>query len=471
MNYYHQPSAIPSTKTTARAVDATAPLPRVTRRTALAALASATGLLANVAPLAASPEIPGPEPKGPIAIVEATVHPVSRPAIERGTVLIDKGRILAIGDKVALPAGVQKIDATGKHVYPSLFDAHSNMGLVEINSVRATVDDSETGPINPNVQAVVAVNPDSEQIPVTRSNGILLTLTAPTGGILSGRSAVIQLDGWTWEDMTLRGDVALHIQWPEMSPAMMWGGASPPREQMDARDRALDELRRAFETAAAYRTARQAPNNRQGLDARWEAMIPVLEGKLPVIVHADELHQLQAAIALAERWKLKLIIQGGYDAPRVATLLRERKIPVIVAGTYRLPMRKTDDYDASYTVPARLAQAGVTYCIASTGRFGASQVRNLPYHAGNAVAYGLSADEALKAITLYPAQILGVADRVGSLDVGKDATLFVCDGDPLETPTKVEAAFVQGRAVELNDRHKRLWRKYEEKYRRQKEQP
>lgn len=440
------------------------PLP--TRRSALAALAGGAMTLAWSSRLSASPEIPGATPKGPVAIVGGTVHPVSGRPIERGTVLFERGRITAVGDKVPLPAGTTKVDANGKHVYPGLFDALSNMGLVEINSVRATVDEAETGPINPNVQAIVAVNPDSEQIPVTRSNGVLLTLTAPSGGIITGRSAVIQLDGWTWEDMTVRGDIAVHLHWPEMTPAAGWQGASPAREQMDARDRAMDELRRAFENAAAYRTARQAPGSTQSIDARWEAMIPVLEGRVPVIIHADELQQIQAAVAFADKWKLKTVLYGGYDAPRVASLLRDRKIPVIVSGTYRLPLRKTDDYDASYTVPARLRAAGVTFCIASTGRFGASQVRNLPYHAGNAVAYGLAADEALKAITLYPAQILGVADRVGSLEPGKDATLFVCDGDPLETPTQVESAYVQGRAVELNDRHKRLWRKYEEKYRR-----
>jgi len=437
-----------------------------TRRTALAALAGGVLSLGWSSRLQASPEIPGAAPKGPVAIIGGTVHPVSGKSIERGTVLFERGRITAVGDKVPVPAGALKVDASGKHVYPGLFDALTNMGLVEINSVRATIDEAETGSINPNVQAVVAVNPDSEQIPVTRSNGVLLTLTAPSGGIITGRSAVIQLDGWTWEDMTVRGDVAVHLHWPEMNPAAGWLGANPAREQMDARDRALDELRRAFETATAYRTARLAPNSRQAIDARWEAMIPVLDGRIPVVIHADELQQIQAAVAFAERWKLNIVLFGGYDAPRVANMLRDRKIPVIVAGTYRLPLRKTDDYDASYTVPARLRAAGVTYCIASTGRFGASQVRNLPYHAGNAVAYGLAADEALKAITLYPAQILGVADRVGSLEPGKDATLFISDGDPLETPTLVEAAFVQGRAVELNDRHKRLWRKYDEKYRR-----
>lgn len=441
------------------------------RRAFLTSVAVGGASLAVAGRLQAAPEIPGKDPKAPVALVGGTVHPVSGPAIPRAVVLFAQGKIVAVGDKVQLPAGTLKIDVAGKHVYPGLFDALTNMGLIEINSVRATVDDAETGSINPNVRAIVAVNPDSEQIPVTRANGVLLALTAPAGGILTGRSSVIQLDGWTWEDMTVREDVALHVHWPDMHPGTSTGAGGPARETSDPRERALDELRRAFETAAAYRQSRQAPDSRQALDARWESLVPVLEGRRPVVIHADELLQIQAAVAFVDRWKLKAILYGGYDAPRVAGLLRERKIPVIVAGTYRVPLRKTDDYDAAYTVPARLREAGVTFCIGSTGRFGASQVRNLPYHAANASAYGLAPEEALKAITLYPAQILGVADRVGSLEVGKDATLFVCDGDPLETPTKVEQAFVQGREVELNDRHKRLWRKYEEKYRRTKEMP
>jgi imidazolonepropionase-like amidohydrolase len=186
-----------------------------------------------------------------------------------------------------------------------------------------------------------------------------------------------------------------------------------------------------------------------------------------VIVHADEVRQITAAVAFADEEKLKLIIAGGYDAPKCAALLKEHDIPVIVGGTYRLPRRRADGYDTAYALPADLHAAGIRYCISSSGRFGASNVRNLPYHAAAAIGFGLPEDEALKSITLYPAQILGVADRVGSLEVGKDATMFIADGDPLETPTQVDAAWIGGRKVELNDRHKRLYRKYEEKYRQQ----
>ena len=439
-------------------------LKRLAAAVAAASLFAALAI-ACVTPAHATPEAPGEAQKQPIALVGGTIHPVSGPSIVEGVVLIEKGRITAIGKDVPLPAGTQKFDVKGKHIFPSLIDAHSNMGLVEINSVKATVDDSETGSINPNVRAIVAVNPDSEIIPTTRSNGVLLTLTAPSGGILAGRSAVIQLDGWTWEDLTLRDNVALHLNWPNMSPTGEWLGGAPGGEQASARDRALDELKRAFEQARAYAKARRAPGSRQSIDVRWESMLDVLDGKIPVMIHADEIHQIQAAVAFGVDNKLKMMLHGGYDAPRCAALLKQHNVPVIVAGTYRLPMRKSDDFDASYTVPERLRAAGIKYCIASAGRFGASNVRNLPYQAATAAAYGLPVDEALKSVTLYPAEILGIADRVGSLEVGKDATLFIADGHPLETETLVEAAFVQGRKVELNDRHKRLWKKYEEKQR------
>lgn len=392
----------------------------------------------------ANPEIPGAPQAKPVALTNATIHPVSGPAIEGGTLVFDGGKIAAIGKDIKPPENAEAIDLAGKHVYPALFDAMTDLGLVEINSIRATIDNHETGPLNPNVRAIVAVNPDSEIIPVTRSNGVLLALTAPGESLVAGRSAVIQLDGWTWEEMALKADVALHIDWPRGSEG-------------------VEPLRQMLKDARAYAAARQA-DPQFPHDARWESVQDVLAGKLPVIAHADDVRQITAAVAFADEEKLKLIIAGGYDAPKCAALLKKHDIPVIVGGTYRLPRRRADGYDVAYALPAELQSAGIRYCISSSGRFGASNVRNLPYHAAAAVGFGLPDDEALKAITLYPAQILGVADRVGSLEVGKDATLFIADGDPLDTPTQVEVAWIQGRKVELNDRHKRLFRKYEEKY-------
>jgi len=412
----------------------------------------------------ANPEIPGAQPKTPVALVGATIHPISGPTVQNGTLLFNKGRITRIGKGIPIPAGSQIIDLKGKHIYPALFDSMTNTGLVEVKAVRASVDEAETGTINPNVKAQVAVNPDSELIPVTRSNGVLLTLTAPTGGTISGQAAVIQLDGWTWEDMTVQAPVGMIIRWPNMAAVADWWVEKSAKQQIEDRDKTLRNLRKTFEDAEAYRRARKAGVQNQGHDARWEAMIPVLAGKLPMIVHANEIQQIQAAVAFASERKLKMILFGGYDAPRCAPLLKKHQIPVIVGGVYRLPQRRHDPYDEAYTLPERLRQAGLKFCISSYGRFGAANVRNLPYHAAIAAGFGLPEDEALKAITLSPAEILGVSDRVGSLQAGKDATLIITTGTPLETTTQVEAAFVQGKPVQLNDRHKRLWRKYQQKY-------
>jgi imidazolonepropionase-like amidohydrolase len=423
-------------------------------------------------PLAASPEIPGAKQNRPIALVGGVIHPVSGPRIEGGVLLFEKGKITAVGKDVAIPEGAERIDLKGQHVYPGLIDAHTSLGLVEIHSVRGTVDDRETGEINPNVKAQVAVNPDSELIPVTRSGGVLLALTAPEGGLISGTSAVIQLDGWTWEDMTLKADVAMQASWPRMAPMHTWRLDETVGEQLSNRDKSLRAIKQAVADARAYATAKRARAEQGGTppdhDARWEAMIPVLEGKMPLMIAANETQQIQSAVAFAQHEGLKLIILGGYDAPDCAELLKKYDIPVIVTGVMRLPTRRYDAYDAAYTVPARLHKAGVRYCISGAGRMG--NTRNLPHQAGMAVAYGLAREEALKSVTLYAAQILGVADRVGSLAAGKDATLIVTDGDPLEINMHVTQAFVQGRRVDLSDRQKRLWEKYQEKYRRLKDE-
>lgn len=413
----------------------------------------------------AHPEVPGEVSKRPVAILGGTVHTVSDGVLEDATVLIRNGKIAAVGRDVKVPKKAIRIDAAGKHVAPGLFAANSDLGLVEINSVRATLDQNETGSITPNVKSWVSVNPDSEIIPVTRSNGVLLALTAPTGGLLAGQSAVLELDGWTYEDLTLKPAVAMHVGWPAMAPVIDWETERSAKEQLADRDEALERLDEAFGDARAYGKARAADPTAPR-DARWEAMQPVLAGEQPLIIDADDLQQIQAAVAFAVEQQVRIIIHGGYDAPLCAELLKKHSVPVIVSEVYRLPLRRWEPYDTAYTVPARLHEAGVTFCISGGGRFGASLLRNLPYQAAMAVAFGLPAEEALRSITLAPAEILGVADRVGSLEKGKDATLIIADGNPLETASHVEAAFVEGRPVDLNDRHKRLWKKYEEKYRR-----
>ena len=419
------------------------------KRSALRALLS--GLLcltsyAGAISATASDQIPGARQKAPIAIVGATVHTVSGRVLENATVVFEAGKITAVGKGAAVPAGAEVIEAAGKHVYPSLIDANSDIGLVEVNSVRATIDSRETGNINPNVRAVAAFNPDSELIPVNRANGVLIAVCAPTGGLVAGRSAVMMLDGWTWEDMTLKADAGMHMRWPRES------------------GKSLDELAELLDQTARYVASRESNSDTTPVDLRLESLAPVIDGTLPMIVDATSITQIESAVAFARQRKLKLIIHGGYEAVHCAELLKKADVPVIVSGVYRTPTGRDNPYDEAYTLPQRLKEAGVKFCICSGGRFGASGLRNLPYHAATAAAYGLSQEEALRSITLGAAEILGVADRVGSIATERDATLFIADGNILETETQVEAAFIQGRKVDLDNKHQQLYRKYSAKY-------
>lgn len=412
----------------------------------------------------ASDQIPAPPQSEPIALVGGTIHPVSLAPIEGGTIVFVDGKITAVGKNVDIPSGAQTIDISGKHVYPGLIDAMSVIGLTEVGSVRGTNDLSEVGRINPNVRVEVAVNPGSEIIPVTRANGITMALVAPRGGTLPGRSALMLMDGWTWEDMTFAAPVAMHLNWPRMTLVHAWWMQQSDEEQIKNREKSLAALNDAFRDARAYMVAKQA-GGPEGVfhktDLRWEAMIPVFEKKLPLIVSANNIQEINAAVAWADRENVRIIIAGGDDTWRAAELLHSRDIPVIVQGIHSLPSRRWEAYDSPFTLPKKLHDAGIRFCIAGGG---ASNERNLPYQAATAAAYGLPKDEALKAVTLYPAQILGVADRVGSLEVGKDATLIVTTGDPLETFSNVEREYIQGRNVDLTSRHTMLYDKYKTKY-------
>lgn len=429
-----------------------------------------------------SGQIPAKPQEKTIAITNATIHTVSGPVIEKGTIIFEKGKITAIESNLTLPRDAEVIDATGKHVYPGLISPDTYIGLMEIGAVRASRDYTETGRINPNVRAEVAVNPESEIIPVTRANGITTFVTSPKGGLISGMSAVMMSDGWTWEEMTLKGSAALNVQWPSM---LIRRGAfvlQSEDDQEKERDKQLKELADAFRDARAYMKAKKAeeqkgppdavPAGRQGragipyhnVDKRWEAMIPVLEGKVPVVVSASEMQQIQAAVAWAQQEGVRLVIKGGYDAWRVADLLKKNNIPVLAGAIHRLPSRRFEKYDEPFVLPKKLHDAGIQFAIISEDE--APHERNLPYQAAQAAAYGLPKEEALKAITLYPAQIFGVADKIGSLEIGKDATLIVTSGDPLEIMSNVEMEFIQGRRIDLTSKHTMLYEKYKEKYRR-----
>lgn len=419
-------------------------------------------VLFSVDVASASDEIPGAPQKQAIALTGGTIFPVSGPRIDDGVLVFDEGRIVSVGpaDTVKIPQRAKRIDCTGKQIYPGLFESHSQLGLIEVSAVRASNDRSETGGIKPNVKANVAVNPDSELIPVTRANGVLLTLTEPSGGLVAGQASVLQLDGWTYEDLTLKPGAAMVVSWPSVPKELEKG-----REASSSGS--VEQLRELLNDARTYRKAKRVSPETLKTDVRLEAMFPVLDRKMPLLVHANSLAVIQSAVSFCAEEKLRLIIYGGYDAPLCADLLKKHNVPVIIAAAYRLPRSRSDAFDSSYTLASRLHEAGVRFSISGGATSRNSNARNLPYHAAVSVAYGLPYDVALRAITLSPAEILGVADRVGSLEAGKDATLFVTTGDPLETPSNVTAAWVQGRAVDLSSRHVKLYEKYRTKYERQ----
>lgn len=430
---------------------------------------SATGMLGLADLSIASDNVPAAAQKIPLVFKGATLHTVSGENIVNGSMLVDKGRIVALGSQINVPANAQVIDVSGKHIYPGMIAANTVMGLAEVQSVRATLDYAEAGAINPNARALVAVNPDSELITTARANGVLATLSVPNSpaGLINGTSALIQMDGWTWEEMAVQAEVGLHINLPmlrfnpELFPAPLDSRLEEIRKASAQRLKMLEE---AFDAALAYLDAR-AQNDGTQIDVRWEAMLPALAGKRPVFIHAQDVSQIRFALNFAQRYQLKLVIVGGADAPVLADVLKQRQVPVIVTGIHKLPMRRGADYDAYFSVAAKLSQAGVPFCIARAGTDDdAPNERNLPYEAAVAATFGLDPNEALKAITLYPAQILGVADRLGSLEAGKLANFFITNGDPLETSSKVEQIYIQGRVVDGSTKQSRLTEKYQQKY-------
>jgi imidazolonepropionase-like amidohydrolase len=406
-----------------------------------------------------------------IALTGATVHTVSGPVLEHATVVFEGGRITAVGADLAPPADATVVPCTGKHVYPGLISANSILGLIEIGSVAGSNDYRETGTTNPNIRAEVEINPESEVIPVTRINGVTSALVIPRGGVLNGTSALIHLDGWTYEDMTVKAPVALHVQWPEMKIVHAFFETRSDEEQKKARDQAIENLRKAFDDARAYWTAHDAEGRsgipRHDRDVKWEAMGKALRGEIPVMFHASSLAQIQAALHFADEEKLThLVIVGGGDAWRIAPELKRRDVAVITGPMLALPDRDDAPYDDAFTLPARLQAAGVRYCISDGGlapdeRNSAMNTRNLAYHAAMAASFGLPKEEALKSVTLYPAQILGVADRLGSIETGKIADLIVTDGDPLEITTTIEQVYINGRAIPMTSHQIDLFHKYD----------
>ena len=407
-----------------------------------------------------------------LLLTNATLHPVAGPALTRASLLIRDGKIVAVGPTSTGPAD-QVLDLKEQHVFPGLIAPTTILGLQEIDAIRATRDTTESGEYTPDVYSWKAVNPDSELIPVARANGYTHAQPIPLGSIVSGHSSVITLHGWTVEEMAFRKNAGLHVFWPSFGlDTTPKERASNPEQwksledQIKARDQKLQQIDEFFRQAEAYGQARSAATGASPVSVvpAWEAVQPVLRREIPVFLHADERRQIESAVNWALRRKLRPVLAGGRDAWRVAPLLATNQIPVAYEHVFTQPVRDIDPYDVYFTAPLLLSQAGVQVSFTEgTDRFGASNVRNIPYAAAQARAFGLPYLEALRGITLYPARILGIDDRLGTLEPGKDATFFVADGDILDLRSQVKRMWIAGREVSLDSRHTRLYDRYRQR--------
>ena len=422
------------------------------------------------------------DPKATFALLGATVHPVSGPAIKDGVVILAGGKIQAVGGPgTSVPAGSVSVDLKGHDIWPGIIDAGTSLGLFEIGSLRETQDSSDSAQFQPELRTTAALHPDSELIAVTRANGVLNTFSEPTGGVISGQGCVIGLDGWVPREMVVLDKAALHINMPNYVPPLppdavrpQFGPNAGPPEAGDPKQRRkerIDEIKEEFRRAKAYDVVRKEARSRNEPgpipDPRMEALAPYALGEKPILFQADHRIEILDAIKLAKDLKLKAIITGGRDAWQVADLLKADDIPVILGGSLLLPPDDSSPYDAQYANAAKLHKAGVRFAIRSKngGPDAATGPRNLPYEAATAVAFGLPEEEAVKAVTLYPAKLLGVDKELGSIQPGKRANLVVTTGDILQPTTEVKLSFLNGKPLAPESLHTKLYNRYKERLR------
>lgn len=424
------------------------------------------GIALAVGPLAGQSVIlNNPGPGGPFVIRNATIHPVTSAPIPGGSIVIANGKITAVGMNVEVPEGATVIDGTGLSVYPGMIDSGSSVGLIEISSVAGTRDSQELGDLNPNAKTAVAINPHSNVIPVTRINGITTVLSEPGGGLISGQSALIQLSGWTPPEMVLESPAGMHINFPRIRTGSFQ--AQPQDEEAEKRARKqytsqLEKLRDTFRDARAYEKALSAsrsitPPQRLEEDLILHALVPVVRGEVPLVISANLEADIREAIKFSDEVGIRMILSGGQEVQRVIPELRAKNIPVLLGPIWSLPGKEDDPYDLLFTNAAALHQAGVKFSI-RTG--GAHNARHLPYQAAACAAFGLPKEEALRAVTINPAEIFGVDDRIGSLEVGKIANVIVTDGDPLEIRTNLVRLFIGGEDIPLESYHTLQYEKF-----------
>jgi len=411
------------------------------------------------------------QPASVYAIKGAKVYTLAGTPIENGIVVIRDGKIAAVGSSVAIPSDAQVIDATGLELYPGLFDPITQIGLNEISQVSATMDVSELGDYNPELVAATAVNPASAHIAVTRANGITHVIAAPGtagfdsqgGGLITGQASAFNLAGWTMNEMQINRSVAMVINWPSIQTrsfdfATFSFKEKPYDDAKKEYDKSVNELSDWLDRARHYAQAKEKGSPALfERDIKLEALVPVVEGKLPLLVIADDHRDIKNAVEFCSSQNLKMILGSGAEAWKVKDLLKEKKIPVVLGPTERLPEQEDTPYDKPMTQPSELLAAGIPFAFSS---FGTSFSRRLPDYAGTAVAYGLPHDEAMKAVTINAAQMFGISDQVGTIEAGKLANLIVTTGDPFEIQTQVKFLFIKGQLTSTDNRHRDLYEQY-----------
>lgn len=416
-------------------------------------------LLLFAMPLVATAQFDGEfiKPRnGKFLLQNATIVTVTNGTIENGSILLTNGKIEAVGQNVD-PGDAEVIDCSGHYIYPGLFDGGSRLGLVEVNSLAETQDFSEIGQVTPNMRALVAVNPSSIAIPVTRVSGVTTTLASPSGGLFPGTAALINLNGYT-PDQMFAGFEGVILNFPSSARRSTWDRRSDEdiKKEFDKSQKTLNEI---WDRAVMFEKLSGAEAELE-FYPEMEQISKVISGDLPLLLEANAASDILAAIEWVKEKNVKVILTGVAEGWRVADKIAESGYPVITGPMLSIPTRQSDRYDAAYTNPGKMAQAGVKVVIRSND---AENTRNLPFNAGFAAAYGMGKEEALKAVTINAAEVFGVQDQLGSIEQGKNATLFVSTGDPFETKTQIKHVFIDGYRVPMSNRHIKLYQEFLER--------
>jgi imidazolonepropionase-like amidohydrolase len=391
---------------------------------------------------------------GTFALTNATVYTVTKGIINNGTVIIRNGKIEAVGTNITIPSGAEVIDCKGQFIYPGMIDSGTRLGLVEVSSDPRTTDFNEVGDVVPQMKALTAVNPNSALIPVTRVSGVTTVISNPEGSMFPGTAALINLHGYT-PDQMYAGFDGVVLNFPNTGRRGFWDRRTDD-EIKKATDKAMEKLNDVWEKATQYHKLDSATNGKGvGYYPELQALLPVLRGKQTLLIEANASKDITAALKWIKEKKIKkVVLTGVLEGWRVADEIAKAGIPVIAGPVQAVPSREYDRYDRAYANPGLLRKAGVKVAL-QTGQ--AENVRNLPYHAAYAAAYGMGQEEALKAVTIVPAEIFGLADKLGSIEVGKSATLFICDGDPFETKTNIKQVFIDGWQIPMVSRQTQLY--------------